>query len=273
MTSNLERFISNLCCNSCQSFYDLYVEANVRFRSAAGMKMVIIRRQLGNCCDWCKNLAGIYSPWNAPKDIYRRHSNCRCLVTTRTEEGYQNVWNKKVFQTQRNARINRIQEISSYRDRLKLKYPEYEDVTKEYLKNSNRKKGSLSLDEGYSKKNHKDEIAYAKWFHRVFGGDIVLLKEKNVNGVSNPDYLWNGKLWDLKSPISNKYNTIDGRICNGLKQIDRNYGGLMIDFSASDLTFEEAEDYVASILSNKAYRTTDAIINKGDLFKAIRIKK
>ena len=111
MTSNLERFISNLCCNSCQGFYDMYVEANVRFRSAAGMKMVIIRRQLGNCCDWCKNLAGIYSPWNAPKDIYRRHSNCRCLVTTRTEKGYQDVWNKKMFQTQREARINRFKEL------------------------------------------------------------------------------------------------------------------------------------------------------------------
>ena len=47
MAINLERFISNACCNSCQSFYDYYVEANVIFRSGLGMNEVIIRRQLG----------------------------------------------------------------------------------------------------------------------------------------------------------------------------------------------------------------------------------
>jgi len=111
MAINLERFISNACCNSCQSFYDHYVEANVRFRSRLGMKAVIIRRQLGHCCDWCASLAGIYDPYNAPDDIYKRHSNCRCLVTYKTQDGYQNVWNKKIYQTQREARVNHLNDL------------------------------------------------------------------------------------------------------------------------------------------------------------------
>ena len=100
-----------------------------------------------------------------------------------------------------------------------------------------------------------------------------MLNEKNPRGVSNPDYLWNGKLWDLKSPTTNKYNTLDGRICGGLRQISRNYGGLMIDASNSEMTFEEVEEAIVNILNNKAERTTDVIINKRDLFKVIRIKK
>ncbi len=112
-----ERFISNSFCNVGQSFYDKYVEANVNFRSKLGMKEVIIRRQLGHCCEWCASLAGIYNAWNMPADIhdniYRRHRNCRCLVTYKSEDGYQDVWNKKIYQTQRDARIDRIKELST----------------------------------------------------------------------------------------------------------------------------------------------------------------
>ena len=43
-----ENIISNLLgepvCNLCHAFYDQYVEANVKFRSRAGMKEVIIRQ-------------------------------------------------------------------------------------------------------------------------------------------------------------------------------------------------------------------------------------
>ena len=108
-----ERFISNSFCNVGQSFYDHYVEANVNFRSKLGMKAVIIRRQLGHCCDWCADLAGIYDPTNAPDNIYRRHRNCKCLVTYKSQDGYQDVWNKKVFFTQRDARIEKNRKIAS----------------------------------------------------------------------------------------------------------------------------------------------------------------
>lgn len=103
-----ENIISNLLgepvSNMCHAFYDQYVEANVRFRSRAGMKELIIRRQLGKCCDWCADLAGIYTPENAPDDIYRRHDNCKCMVTYKDEDGYTDVWSKKAFDSQREAR-------------------------------------------------------------------------------------------------------------------------------------------------------------------------
>lgn len=110
-----ENIISNLLgepvSNMCHAFYDQYVEANVRFRSKAGMRELIIRRQLGKCCEWCADLAGIYTPENAPDDIYRRHDNCKCMVTYRDEDGYQDVWSKKEFEAQKEARKTKENEL------------------------------------------------------------------------------------------------------------------------------------------------------------------
>ena len=120
-----ENIISNLLgepvSNLCHAFYDQYVEANVKFRSKAGMKEVIIRRQLGKCCKWCADLAGIYTPENAPDDIYRRHDNCKCMVTYKDEDGYTDVWTKKEFESQKKARISREREIQNGTSREKTK--------------------------------------------------------------------------------------------------------------------------------------------------------
>lgn len=117
-----ENIISNLLgepvCNLCHAFYDQYVEANVKFRSKAGMKEVIIRRQLGKCCKWCADLAGIYTPENAPDDIYRRHDNCKCMVTYKDEDGYTDVWSKKEYESQKEARSTRAHEILNRRDSI-----------------------------------------------------------------------------------------------------------------------------------------------------------
>ena len=120
-----ENIISNLLgepvCNLCHAFYDQYVEANVKFRSRAGMKEVIIRRQLGKCCKWCADLAGIYEYGDHPDDVFRRHDNCKCMVTYKDEGGYQDVWSKKEFESQKEARKAREIEIQKQKvnDRAK----------------------------------------------------------------------------------------------------------------------------------------------------------
>lgn len=111
-----ENIISNLLgepvSNLCHAFYDQYVEANVKFRSRAGMKEVIIRRQLGKCCKWCADLAGIYEYGDHPDDIFRRHDNCKCMVTYKDESGYTDVWSKKEFESQKEARETREVELT-----------------------------------------------------------------------------------------------------------------------------------------------------------------
>lgn len=108
----LRRLFGNPVRNMVHAFYDGYVEVNARFRQRAGMRAVIIRRELASCCEWCAALAGTYDIDDAPADIYRRHDNCKCMVTVRTERGtYQDVWSKKETQTQRAARKSREQEL------------------------------------------------------------------------------------------------------------------------------------------------------------------
>lgn len=82
-------------CNISQSFMDGFVKANADFRHKAGMRTEIVRKLQGGACKWCKNLAGSYDYSDAPKDVYRRHDNCRCTVTFKWGRMRINVWSKE----------------------------------------------------------------------------------------------------------------------------------------------------------------------------------
>lgn len=106
-----KRLLESSTYNIAQSYYDEFVETNCEMKARAGINQMIIRRQLGRCCDWCAALAGSYSIEEAPADIYKRHRNCRCLVTSKNADGYTDVWSKKKFEKQREARLTREQEL------------------------------------------------------------------------------------------------------------------------------------------------------------------
>lgn len=81
--------------NITESFYNDYVQKNVKLRSDAGLDCYIIRNDHGGCCKWCSKLAGKYHyPEDVPKDVYRRHDNCGCTVTYLNGRKAQNVWDK-----------------------------------------------------------------------------------------------------------------------------------------------------------------------------------
>lgn len=81
--------------NITESFYNDYVQKNVKLRSDAGLDCYIIRNDHGGCCKWCSKLAGKYHyPEDVPKDVYRRHDNCGCTVTYLNGKKAQNVWDK-----------------------------------------------------------------------------------------------------------------------------------------------------------------------------------
>lgn len=182
-----ERFISNSFRNVGQGFYDSYVEANVRFRSKLGMKEVIVRRQLGNCCKWCADLAGIYDANNRPADIYKRHRNCRCLVTHKTEKQYEDVWSGEKFKTQKEARYARIKQLEKVnnelrKDNLKARqskklgdlvndiYNNSSFVTTKFGKEVKKKKLASKLKMlGFSKEYH-----VAKVPENIGGGNVYL---------------------------------------------------------------------------------------------------
>lgn len=83
--------------NFSQSVVDDMVRKNAEFHFHSGMSPKIIRKETGKCCKWCKSLVGIYRYPDVPKDVYRRHQNCRCTVEYIPKKGVrQDVHTKKI---------------------------------------------------------------------------------------------------------------------------------------------------------------------------------
>lgn len=79
-----------------RSVVDASISANVNFQGKAGLTPKIVRKATGSCCKWCMALAGTYTYPDVPKDVYRRHDNCKCVVNYDPGKGkVQNVHSGK----------------------------------------------------------------------------------------------------------------------------------------------------------------------------------
>ena len=98
--------------------YDSWVQANAKFRADAGMESKIIRRGHFGMCAWCASLAGAfeYGGANMPKDVFRRHRNCKCVVLFTSERGkVRDVHSKVEYSAIRDARVARIRQLDQQR--------------------------------------------------------------------------------------------------------------------------------------------------------------
>ena len=107
-----DRLLDSSSRNLVNAFFDNFQKSNTSFRAKAGLKQVVIRKELGSCCDWCRSLAGTYTYGDEPQEVWMRHANCRCMVITRTEKGtYQDAWSRKEYENERAARVAREREL------------------------------------------------------------------------------------------------------------------------------------------------------------------
>ena len=277
----IQRFLGEPARNLIHSMYDDYVEANVYFRSKSGIKTFIIRRQVAKCCDWCADLAGIYDYSTAPRDVYRRHDNCRCMVTFRNEMGmYTDVWSKQEYKKQREARIARINEITEKGNRLdelntlKLKAKSQGencvDTTKIRLKNKTTE-GKVH-DAKYYKHNGErlwvdghnvvfepsaEERETARLLIEKFGGTVELLPRVNVpESVTSPDYSFNGIKMDRKGPTGSGAKTVFNQIRNIKKQ--SRY--LVLDLSKTAMSNERVIKDLKKAFGMEYYSYLDCVI-------------
>ena len=92
--------------NFSQSIVDDSIRKNAEFHHKVGLSPKIVRRVVGHPCKWCKSLEGSYNYPEVPKDIYRRHGNCRCTVDYHPGNGKkQNVHTKRWAESQKSAKI------------------------------------------------------------------------------------------------------------------------------------------------------------------------
>lgn len=80
-----------------QSIVDDSIKANVQFQGKSGLYPRIERIAASGCCKWCEEVSGTYRYPKVPKDVYRRHGHCRCMVDYDPADGKgkrQNVYDK-----------------------------------------------------------------------------------------------------------------------------------------------------------------------------------
>lgn len=146
------------------------------------------------------------------------------------------------------------------------------DVTQEYLDAATPGIGSVTYEDGYKTKNHQDEIKMAGWLRRTFGGDIKLLKESKEQGSKTPDFLWNGRDWELKGVTT--LNSIDRAIREAAKQIQENPGGIILNLLDGAQTMESIENAILQRFRRINLSSLDVLISSdGDLKKILRLKK
>ncbi len=139
--------------NFSQSIVDDSIRANAEFHGKSGMSPKIVRKLAGGCCDWCREVAGIYIYPDVPKDVYRRHQRCRCTVDYHPGDGkVQNVhskkWRDEIAQEKRKmVGVKTEEEIKATRFKRTFNAVPKENVVEAMRKDSLKWINSLSKEE------------------------------------------------------------------------------------------------------------------------------
>jgi hypothetical protein len=255
--------------NFTQSIVDDSIRKNAEFHAKAGLSPKIVRRESGNCCDWCKEVAGTYTYPKVPKNVYRRHQRCRCTVDYHPGNGKkQNVWTKKWSEDKRKSEIKHRKQIG-----LPDNDKPYSSVKKEWLKHSGN--GSVSdmvYWEHEGIKYHVDgkhialdysakEKEVAEWLAKKFGVNVQIVPKVNYPlGIPTPDYLINSSRFDLKEIKGAGKNVVD----NNMRKSKKQANNFVLELLNSDISNEEVLRQLENIYKSGRREVNTVVIKKGD---------
>lgn len=256
----IERSLENIS----NSIIDEYIKKNAEFRYNAGLRAEVIRTSTGHCCEWCDRIAGKYKYPDVPKDIYRRHDNCRCRVEYVSDKRRDTIHSgtegkRKYIQNENGSyslskeerikheklmksmeaerkRAAREKRIATWQKKKELTISKGQDITREYQRTRFPGEGKIIIQKGYDVEMHKNEIEMAQWLRDNLGGDVVLLREGDT---FQSDFLWRGKKWELKNVSTEK--AANSAIRKGLHQISDNPGGIILEYKKEIDTEELAK--------------------------------
>lgn len=168
--------------NFSQSIIDDSIQKNAEFHHKSGLQPEIIRRSYSHCCDWCQEVQGVYRYPKVPKNVYRRHQHCRCVLDYDPKNGKkQDVWTKKWS--------SKIQGDTSHRKQIGI-----ESVDEHEQKRYNRiMKSSGAVYGAWNSKNDPDEIhrrAHAEQYYesvRKRNTDREIIRIAKNTGFSQDD--------------------------------------------------------------------------------------
>lgn len=102
--------------NFSQSIVDDSIRANAEFQYKSGLSPKIVRREAGDCCDWCKEVVGSYKYPDVPEGVYKRHRYCRCTVTYEAGKYAADVHTKREYDS--GDVQARIESSRAYQERM-----------------------------------------------------------------------------------------------------------------------------------------------------------
>lgn len=141
--------VENFALNTIDTFCQKNLEATVR----AGVPMGLVRKDEDGACKWCRALVGEYS-YPAPKDVYRRHENCRCVTYTVYPSGTKDVWSKTEFEgsTSDQEVQDRIRALNMERDSMRQRQRTWRREQQKEVDNAKSMKDLIALGKkrGYS---------------------------------------------------------------------------------------------------------------------------
>ncbi|MBR4193561.1 MAG: hypothetical protein IKO68_00130 [Oscillospiraceae bacterium] len=148
-----------------------------------------------------------------------------------------------------------------------------EDVIAEYFAKATPGIGELIIPPGYDMgPNHERERKTAEWLLNTFGGEIIVKKEENTNHKKTADYLWDGKLWDLKNPTTEK--AANSLVRHGVSQIQENPGGVILDYEDIDFNMDQLRTVLDKRMQWVHGITVDImVVGKGTAQAVYRYKK
>lgn len=253
--------------NFNQSVVDDMVRKNAEFHFRSGMNPKIIRKEVGNCCKWCKNLVGTYKYPDVPKDVYRRHRNCRCTVEYIPKKGIrQDVHSKKIkYETKEEVKelpytSVKAEWLKNYRHPMvsDMKYWEHEGV--KYLVDGKY----VVLD--YTEK----EKLTAVWLSEKLGVHVKSVPRINYpEKISTPDFLINDMKFDYKGLKGNGKNTVE----NNTRKTKTQAENIVFDLTETLLTEDEFFRQLTKIYEYGNRGLNVSIIKKRDVLIDILKRK
>lgn len=175
------------------------------------------------------------------------------------------MWNKKIIQKLEETKYtdSNLVEVKKNKDQNQKNYSEIVDnVQSEYIKNNDTMAGSIiAQDDYYGKNDHTNQLEYARWLLKKFDGIVYLVTESDQKNTKSPDFIWDGRLWDLKTPVGYGKRTIDNQFKKIHKQIGNNPGGIIIDCSFTDLEAVSKRMMLCKLEGDVIIRKKDFVIS------------
>lgn len=179
---------------------DTSIKANAEFQGRSGLTPKIIRKTSGSCCKWCTSLAGTYTYPDVPKDVYRRHDNCRCTVEYVKGKTRTNVYTKELhsdvesdkIEYRKNIQIEpdkdkRKTEYRSYVGRYNLSYDESKALidyisSESYIVNDKLRKGlNLTTEELELCKNLDSALGKMPKYNGNLSRSVLFYSDEEIN--------------------------------------------------------------------------------------------